>query len=120
MTRKELVELVGWLWIITGLISLFLLFLIFLIFLGVSFIPDLSETGRLILRILAWGSWVFTAIFSLPPIVAGLGILKRQEWARLLGIVLSILALFRFPLGTALGLFSLYVLTHRESIPLFS
>jgi len=120
MTRKELVDLVGWLWIIAGLISLFLLFLLFLVFLGVSFIPDMSETGRLVLRILAWGSWAFTAIFSLPPIVTGLGILKRQEWARILGIILSILALFRFPFGTALGIFTLYVLTHRESVPLFN
>lgn len=120
MDRKGLIDLVGWLWVIAGLISLFVLFLLFLIFIGISFVPELGETARFILRILAWGSWIFTVLFSLPQIIAGLGILKRQEWARILGIVLSVLALVRFPLGTALGIFSLYVLTHRETIPLFS
>lgn len=119
MNREGQIDLVGWLWIIAGLINLFILFVAFLIFIGVSFIPELGETARFILRILAWGSWVLAALFSLPQIVAGVGILKRQEWARLLGIVLSVLALLRFPLGTALGLFSLYVLTNRETTSFF-
>ncbi len=119
MDRKNQVDLVGWLWIVAGLLSLFILFMALLIFLGVSFIPEVGESVRFILRIMALGSWILAALLSLPQIVAGLGILKRQEWARILGIVLSILALFRFPLGTALGIFSLYVLTHRETTSLF-
>lgn len=119
MNREGQVDLVGWLWIIAGLINLFILFVAFLTIIGVSFIPELGETARFILRILAWGSWILAALFSLSQIVVGVGILKRQEWARLLSLVLSILALFHFPLGTALGVFSLYVLTHREATSFF-
>ncbi|MCX7973203.1 MAG: hypothetical protein N3B16_01700 [Candidatus Aminicenantes bacterium] len=119
MNQKKLLDFVGWLWIIAGLISLLWFFLAILIFLGISVVPGLNETSRFLLRILALGSWALSAIFSLPQIIAGLGILRRQEWARLLTLLLAGLALFRFPLGTALGIFSLYILTRRDTILAF-
>jgi|YNPNPStandDraft_1061719.scaffolds.fasta_scaffold24655_2 hypothetical protein len=119
MERTKLVDLIGGLWVLAGVLGLIFFFLMFFIFLGVSFLPDLAHTPRLILRFFAWGSWVLAAIFSLPQIITGLGLLRRQEWARILGIILSVFALFRFPLGTALGIFSLYVLTQRETTSLF-
>ncbi len=46
---------------------------------------------------------------------AGYGLLQRERWARLLTLVLSFLALFNFPLGTALGIYSLWVLFPAKS-----
>jgi len=46
---------------------------------------------------------------------AGWGLLRREPWARMLTIVLSFLALFHFPLGTALGIYSLWVLLSTQS-----
>lgn len=46
---------------------------------------------------------------------AGWGLLRRQPWARVLTIVLSFLALFHIPLGTALGIYSLSVLLPAQS-----
>ena len=46
---------------------------------------------------------------------AGWGLLRRQPWARILTIVLSFLALFHIPLGTALGIYSLWVLLPAQS-----
>jgi len=42
--------------------------------------------------------------------LAGYGLLQRESWARLLTIVLAFLALFNIPFGTALGIYSLWVL----------
>ena len=47
--------------------------------------------------------------------LAGWGLLQRQSWARLLTIVLSFLALFNVPFGTALGIYSLWVLLPTAS-----
>ena len=47
--------------------------------------------------------------------LAGWGLLRRQPWARVLTIVLSFLALFHIPLGTALGIYSLWVLLPAQS-----
>jgi hypothetical protein len=42
--------------------------------------------------------------------IAGWGLLQRESWARMLTIVLAFLALFDIPFGTALGVYSLWVL----------
>jgi hypothetical protein len=50
--------------------------------------------------------------------VAGWGLLERQSWARILAIVLGILALLDFPIGTALGIYTLWVLLpERPGVP---
>ena len=41
---------------------------------------------------------------------AGWGLLQRESWARMLTLVLSFFALFHVPFGTALGIYSLWVL----------
>jgi len=46
---------------------------------------------------------------------AGWGLLQRERWARTLTLVLSFLALLNIPLGTALGVYSLWVLLPEES-----
>ncbi len=47
--------------------------------------------------------------------LAGWGLLEREPWARMLAVVLSFLALFNIPFGTALGIYSLWVLLPAES-----
>jgi hypothetical protein len=48
-------------------------------------------------------------------LIAGWGLMERQPWARTLGIVLGILALFHFGVGTVLGIYTLWVLLPAES-----
>ena len=43
-------------------------------------------------------------------IAAGLGLMQRQEWGRVLSIVLAVISLFNIPFGTALGVYTLWVL----------
>ncbi len=62
----------------------------------------------------------FLALMSLPMVVVGAGLLQFKPWARIGGIVLSILQLFWFPLGTILGVYGLWVLLSAGSAPLFA
>lgn len=48
-------------------------------------------------------------------IAAGWGLLERQPWARMLAIVLGVVSLFDMPLGTALGVYTLWALLPAES-----
>ncbi len=52
---------------------------------------------------------------GLVEFLAGWGLLTHQTWARLLTLVLAFLALFHIPFGTALGIYSLWVLLPSES-----
>lgn len=57
---------------------------------------------------------------SVPGIIGGIGLLKRQSWARYMVLVLSILNLFSVPIGTAIGLYSIWALLQNETAQLFS
>jgi predicted nucleic acid-binding Zn ribbon protein len=58
---------------------------------------------------------VLVVIKAAAGFLAGWGLLQREPWARLLTIVLAFLALFNIPFGTALGIYSLWVLLPHES-----
>ena len=73
-----------------------------------------QEGGIVALAIMLSVSGVFFAL-GVPSLLAGIGLLKQMRWARTLAIVLAILALASFPVGTAAGVYTLWVLTHRET-----
>lgn len=58
-------------------------------------------------------------VLSIPGIVAGYGLLRYQNWARILTMVLAVVDLFNIPVGTAVGIYSLWVLTQSETERLF-
>jgi hypothetical protein len=53
---------------------------------------------------------LFFAVLALPGMLAGFGLLRRKKWGQILGIVVGILSLFNFPIGTAIGAYTLFVL----------
>ena len=63
---------------------------------------------------------VFCLVWAVPGLVVGIGLLKRQPWARILGIVMSALSLMHIPFGTALGIYGLWVLFNRDTERLFT
>lgn len=61
------------------------------------------------------GVAVLVAIMSLPSILAGWGLSKGKSWARILTIIIAILNLPGFPVGTALGAYALWVMFNDET-----
>jgi hypothetical protein len=54
-------------------------------------------------------------IMAIPSIIAGWGLSQRKSWARILTIILAILSLPQFPVGTAIGVYALVILFNDES-----
>lgn len=54
-------------------------------------------------------------VIAVAGALAGWGLMDRRPWARMLAIVLGVLALFKIPLGTALGIYTLWVLAPANS-----
>ena len=48
--------------------------------------------------------------FAIAGVIAGGGLLSHASWARMLAIVLGCISLIHFPFGTALGIYTLWVL----------
>ena len=56
-------------------------------------------------------------LFSIPSIISGWGILNKKKWALTLVLILGCFKLFSFPVGTALGVYTIWVYTehHRHN-----
>jgi hypothetical protein len=113
------IDVIGALWIVWGAIGIILGLFILGILLGISFIPSLEPEAPVILRTVGLGVGLFLVILSAPEVIAGIGLLKRQEWGRILALVEAFLNLFWIPLGTILGIYSIIILLNQETTQLF-
>jgi len=53
--------------------------------------------------------WLFLAAASIG-LITGWGLLRREPWARTLAIIIALVSLLDMPFGTALGIYTLWVL----------
>jgi zinc-ribbon domain len=107
------VRLLGILWIAMSAFHLMPgLFLLTMFGRGVGFLPP--EVPYFVHGILQTVGW-FLIAGSLAGVIAGWGLLDRQPWARMLAIVLAFLNLLHVPFGTALGIYTLWVLLPAQS-----
>jgi hypothetical protein len=74
-------------------------------------VPIIGLTGGLLVALIV--------ITSLPAVIIGYGLYQRRSWSRVWGIALSIVSLLFVPLGTALGVYGLWVLFSKEGQQLF-
>ncbi|MGH9468623.1 MAG: hypothetical protein ACRD1Y_14835 [Terriglobales bacterium] len=54
-------------------------------------------------------------VLSVLTIITGIGLLTAQSWARMLAIIMGIIRLVHLPFGTALGIYTLWVLLPDQS-----
>ena len=47
--------------------------------------------------------------------IAGWGLMQREPWARIIALVLGFISLFNIPFGTAVGVYTLWVLLPAQS-----
>ena len=97
-------------------------------FMGVAFMalmligPIAEGDPKAFLIVGGIGSIFATLIMvtTIPGIFVGYGLLKRRNWARIVGIIFAIFSMVDFPVGTAIGIYALWVLLKPETVLLFS
>ena len=62
--------------------------------------------------------FVLATIFSVPALVAGIGLLKHRQWARIWTIVASVMHLINIPFGTVLAVYGLWVMFKDQTVNL--
>jgi hypothetical protein len=118
------VKVVGALNVVLGAFGLLIAAAMLLIFSGATWLvgatgdPD-AAVAMPILGLTGAAISSFLLVLSLPGVVIGIGLLRRRSWARVAGIVISLLNLFNFPLGTMLGVYGLWVLFSKETERVF-
>lgn len=113
---------VGALRIGSGILGLLLAALVLFLFVGIGALATAlegDEEALAVLTLIAAPFAVVLTVLSALSIVGGIGVLKHANWARYLTLVLSVLDLFNFPLGTVLGIYCLWVLAQDRTASLF-
>jgi hypothetical protein len=87
---------------------------------GIAADPADAEIAQPIMAIVGVAVTTFLLVMSIPGIIVGWGLLKFRPWARILGIVLSAINLIHIPIGTAVGIYGLWVLFNSETERLFN
>ncbi len=102
-------------------LSIFNLLIAFLIFTVLKLVGGFVDEpeGGMVLSIIADVLAIVFIVISVPGILAGLGLYKRKEWARILTLILSIIEIFSFPFGTAIGIYSIWALIQPETVSAF-
>ena len=100
---------------------------IFGIFIGIIILVVLSLVGGwvddkdagFVLHLVGGIVAFFMFLVSVPGIIAGIGLLGKKEWARILTLIISVLDLMNVPVGTAVGAYSIWALVQDETVALF-
>ncbi len=116
---EQHVTVLGWLHIIGNLF--FVLIGLFLFFF-LRTIGAVSGDPQALVVLSVVGTFVGTllTVLGLPGIVAGFGLLAHKEWARYLAIVLGVLNLLNAPIGTVIGIYTLWVLMQEDAAAFFA
>ncbi|MBV9146780.1 MAG: hypothetical protein JO065_12750 [Acidobacteria bacterium] len=61
------------------------------------------------------GIAIFLLIKGALSLMAGIGLIERQRWGRVLSLVMAFIALLNLPFGTALGVYTLWVLMSPQA-----
>ena len=117
VTRSRLqnhLSTLGTLWVVVGVLFLLPALGLFFASGAAHFVVHDNEVVRTL------GPLLFTIIGStflliaVGGILVGMGLRDRKPWARVVAIVLGVIALFHPPVGTALGIYTLWVLMSDE------
>lgn len=112
------VQITGIIHIIFSVLGILGGIILFVVLAGAGVIAQ-DEEAMKILSIIGTILGSFLLIVSLPGLIGGIGLLFKKRWARIVIIIVSILNLINIPIGTALGIYSLWVLFNDESVSLF-
>ena len=115
---QQHVRTLGWLYIIYAGILDVLAVVLFLILGGAGALSG-DRQAFFVTSAVGVGVAAILVIISIPGVIAGIGLLKFQQWARVLALVLAVLHVLSFPLGTALAVYAFWVLLNSQTAPLF-
>jgi hypothetical protein len=113
-TVESHITILGAFYIAFSVLCLLGMLCLTVLFVGSGLISG-DPDARITLSILGSCVGVLLLAVSLPGLLGGIFLMKRRRWARILVLVLGFLSLFAVPIGTALGVYTIWVLLKPEA-----
>jgi hypothetical protein len=104
---------VGILHVATGAMGVMAGIAVAIVFLGVS-APIREPAALLLLGGMGAVIGLLIVLFSIPAIAGGIALLQRRPWARIVLLVVGAFSLISIPIGTAIGIYTIWALTRPE------
>lgn len=114
MSIQQHLTVLGAIFIALGALGLLIALIVFVAVVGGGFASGDAQAAAITTGVGAAIAF-FIALFSAPGLIGGWGLLKRKPWSRVLVLVLACLNLLSIPIGTAIGIYALWVLTRPEA-----
>ena len=118
MNMEKHVTLLGALFIAYHVLGLLIGFVIMVLLSTIGCVTG-DPTATAILTTVGVGFGAFLIVLSIPGLVAGIFLLKRRPWSRILALIVGAFDLIDIPFGTALGVYTFWVLLHDNTIEVF-
>jgi len=117
------INILGWLFVgtavLTGLLGMMMMFGGQIVSQLPMWIPD-AQPNDVPFDVLRFaGSMakligLFTLALAAGIAASGIGLLQYRDWARVLGVIMCVLMALNFPLGTAVGIYGLWILLSEQ------
>jgi hypothetical protein len=115
-------KILGVLYVVTGLFSIMIMLILQGIFTTVyAFVFDEMDSEgqaifQLVMSLMRYVQILAIALYAVPSVLAGLGLLMRQSWAMILALIVAALKLFSFPVGTAIGIYAIWIYAEEQRV----
>jgi len=116
---KKHVTVVGALQIGFSILWLIGAIVIFFVFNFARGFVENDDVAGTVLKVMGIVLPVFLGTIATLGLVGGIALLSYKSWARILTIVVSALGCFNIPIGTLIGVYSIWVLMQDETVKLF-
>ena len=113
------VTILGWLHIVGAALFLLMGLMLFMLLTGIGVASGESE-AMAVLGVVGTSLGLLLGLLSIPGLAAGYGLLKHYAWGRILAIVIGIVSLMNFPLGTLISLYTFWVLFQESATDYFA
>lgn len=114
-------RILGTIYLIYGSFIFVILFLVYFVLFGIiiggEYTYNISDhEANLVFIIVRWVFGFVLLIFVIPSIIGGIALLNNKKWAMTLLVIVGFMSLFGFPIGTVLGVYTLWVFFKEQEL----
>jgi hypothetical protein len=118
-SMKQHISFVGALHVGFGILGLIGALAVFIVFNFANGFIENEPIAEQILTFMGGTISLFIMFFACLGIIGGIGLFSYKPWARILVMIVSAINCLNIPIGTAKGVYSIWVLMQPDSIRLF-
>jgi hypothetical protein len=112
------ISVVGWAQIVNSVINILVAAFVVAVLVVIGAIADDPIAYRF-LATLGWLTGALLFFLALPGLVVGIGLLGRARWSRVVGMGIAVFELGLFPIGTLLGIYTIFILSQHAAAEAF-